>query len=199
MLKIIKSVIHKIRGLQIVLAGPVSMQKDTYIASSAFFPECNQGIPGCRSKTCFSSRAPFLIIIAVRLQHPVMIRKEPGLLMHVGRFDLFLHSGHKNPEIRIRICRLGDQRHIMGSGIMVIIRKTARIGKMRTGAAQILCFLIHHIRKCGNRSGHMLRESVGRIIGRLQHQGIKGLPDRELFARLKSGIGRVIFQIIHNL
>ena len=63
----------------------------------------------------------------------------------------------------------------MGGGVLIIVRKTGRIGKYGIGTSKLLCPGIHLLDKAVYRPAYMLCNLQCNIIGRGNHNGIQAL------------------------
>ena len=77
---------------------------------------------------------------------------------------------------------LGDQRHITGGGIVVGVKETVRIGKMRAGAAQLGGLGVHLFRKGSNTAADMLCQCQRGVVAGRKHQTVQQISDRDLLA-----------------
>ena len=84
----------------------------------------------------------------------------------------------------------GDQGHIPGSRIMVIIMQAVGIGKMRACAAQLLGPAVHLLHEsihiAADHDGH----DIGGVIGGRQHDTVEQVFDRDLLAGCQINRGR---------
>ena len=146
--ELVKPIFQKIGCLPVILRCSVAMKKNTDKSLSILLAEGNKGIPGALRKPSLSACTHIIIIIAVRLDHLVMIGKDSGVRRHVGRLDLILLRGDQFPKVFIVIGCRRDQREITRTGVMIVVRQTAGIYKMAHRAAKFLRLLIHQICKC---------------------------------------------------
>ena len=121
MLEIIESIIQQIYSLQIILIGAVSMKKHAHQPLAVPLSVGYQRIPGHLGEAGLTACTPARIVVCIALQHLMMIREIPCLLVHIRRRNLILDRAAHSTERLIRVGCLGDQRHIM-SGSVVIIR-----------------------------------------------------------------------------
>ena len=81
---------------------------------------------------------------------------------------------------------------------MVVIRKSAGVGKMRIGTSDLLCALIHHINKRLLCAADMFRNLCGNIIGRLDNQCIQTILHGKNLSHLRTDIAGIRIYVTHS-
>ena len=105
-----------------------------------------------------------------------MVIAQPSLFpTFVGGSDTVGSSLTDLAESRVIVCRLCDQRHIMCSSVLILIRKSGRVGEYSIGTAKLLSPGIHCCYKGIYRSADMFSYLKGNIVGRCYHNGIETL------------------------
>ena len=100
----------------------------------------------------------------IGIQHLVSDGNGSGRIF-LGRRQVIGQGGGNCAHRTVLKSSLGDQRHVIGRGIVVIVVEPVGIGKMRVGAAQGRGPGVHHIRKLGVAARHVLRQSVAHLVG----------------------------------
>ena len=115
--------------------------------------------------------------------------------LFIRRLDFIIYGlGHGSENLVLqRLPR--DQGHIIGTGYMPFIRQPMRIDEVAVLASQLLCPLIHHIRKIFDGAAHMYRQGVGRIVGRCQHHAVKAVLHRKLLTFVKRDMGPLVIHV----
>ena len=80
----------------------------------------------------------------------------------------------------------------MSSGVLVLIRKTGRIGKHCVGASKLGSPLIHHLYKAFHRACKMFGNLQGDVIGRYQHNSVQTLLHGKNFIKIGGNIGSAV-------
>ena len=124
-------------------------------------------------KTGLSSKAAFVIILGIFLDHLVVIIPVALLIHLVGLRTGIIGCSGNLLEGRMLQGRLRDQCHISRTGIMLFVLKSMRIRKMRVDTAKLRCFRIHQIRKATDTAADCFRNTVCNIVCRFQHQSVE--------------------------
>ena len=124
-----------------------------------------------------------------RMQHAVVVLKRRFVHMLIGRrYHIGWRSGD-DAEHLILPCRLCDQRHIVGTGIVIFILKPVRIVKMRILAAQFRRLLIHHGDKVLHGAADVLRHRICTLIRGFEHDRVKTLLQSHLLSDITGDTG----------
>lgn len=91
----------------------------------------------------------------------------------------------------------GNERHVVGGGIMVVAGKSVGIYKMGAGASQLCRPLVHQLRKSFRGSGYLFRNGVGTFVGGFQHDGIETFLYGQNLAFVSCNVAAVIFNGIY--
>ena len=152
-----------------------------------------------------SRRSSGTILIPVlerleRVEHLIVILQIRRLIMLVRRRNGVACRPGNNPEGLVLVCRFGNQRHIVRRRVMVLVKQTVRIGKMRVGTSQLRRFFVHHVHKMLHRTANMLRHCVGTFICRIQHNRVQALLHRHLLPviAVDSGTLSIVDRIIRK-
>ena len=130
-------------------------------------------IQGITGKTGLSSKAAFVIILGIFLDHLVVIVPVALLIHLVGLRAGIIGCSGNLLEGRMLQGRLRDQCHISRTGIMLFVLKSMRIRKMRVDTAKLRCFRVHQIRKTTDAAADCFRNTVCNIVCRFQHQSVE--------------------------
>ena len=117
----------------------------------------------------------------------------------VGSSDTVGGSLRDLAESRVIVCCLCDQRHIMCRCVMILVRKTVWIGKMRVRTSQGSRFLIHQFHECIHTAADMLRHGDTDFIGRFEHHTVQALLHGQVFSQPDTDIGTALFDAINSI
>ena len=101
---------------------------------------------------------------------------------------IVIAGGDDLPEGLVLQCRLGDEVHVIGGGVVVVIVHTAGIDKMGVHRPQFGSPLVHHLGKVVQAPiAHIVAEHHGGLVARRQHGGIEQLSGAEALPPEDSG------------
>ena len=195
-IKMIESIIKQRRRIRIYLLSLCFHGDTDQIHAIPFRTGDQRILRHCRIAVL--SREYSVIMELSIKQHLVMMGHGNQVRLIRGRL-YFIKGGSGNRAENVVLQRFsGNQRHIVGTGHMVFIRKAVRIRKMSILTAKLLRSLVHHVRKVFNGSSHMNRKRICRIVGGGQHDGVQAVFHRQLFSLVKSDMGTFILHV-HSL
>ena len=129
-----------------------------------------------------------------------MVIAQPSLFpTFVGGPDTVGSSLTDFAESRVIVCRLCDQRHIMCCRIMILVRKTVWVGKMRVRTSQGSCFLIHQFHERLHTAAYMFRHSDTHFIGGFEHHTVQAILHGQVFSQPDTDIGTALFDAINSI
>ena len=99
----------------------------------------------------------------------------------------------------IVVCRLCDQRHIMCRCVMILVRKTVWVGKMRVRTSQGSRFLIHQFHECIHTAADMFRHGDTDFIGGFEHHTVQTILHGQVFSQPDTDIGTALFDAINSI
>ena len=181
-MKIIKTIVKKRCG---VCEAVFSLRTHDNTNQSHIVPSggCNQGVSGSFCVACLSGKNAFIMGIPL-CDKSIGIRQVSGRSGHVSRRNGISRSTGNLTEILICYCGSQNFCQIMGSGIVIRIRKAIGIHKMGVFASQFCGTFIHHGCKITYRTSYPDSHLGTDFIGRSKHNGIETLFYRKLFSNL---------------
>ena len=122
------------------------------------------------------------------------------IIMLVGHRNCIARCTSDNPKCLILVCCCRNQRHIISTHIVILIRQSVTVVKMRILTSQFLRPRIHQINErliiAAKLLPHMLRDRVSTLIGRFQHNSVQALFNGKLLIQISGNMGRIAFIII---
>ena len=148
---------------------------------------CLIGITGLSCKSTLIAISRILL-----KQHNMMILKLTRGSGHIGRRNRIGQIGFHAEKGFVFNCFLHNQGHVVCCGIMIRIRQTIWIGKVRICAAKCGSTLIHHVGKCFHASGNINGKLGTDFVGRCKKNGMKRIFYADRFSKLNvdPGISR---------
>ena len=196
-LEILEAVIQHGSGIRVNLRS-IGAQGDAYQPPSVPLREGHQSIQRGLGESGFPSCTSIVGIGTFRKHFVVVI--EPALLSaHVGFGD---HIGLRLAylaEQRMAVGCLGDQRHIMGRGIMILVRQPVGVGEMGVGAAKLGGPLIHQFHKSVYTAADVFCHCQADLIGGLQHHAVKTFLHGKDFPHPDTDVGTVPFNAVNGV
>ena len=108
-----------------------------------------------------------------------------------------------NPEILIFISLTANQRHVIGTGVMVFIRQSVCIIKMSVSTAKSFHFIVHHINEGAVISplfpANILCDLIGTFVGRGKHNSIQALLYGHLLAYISPDVGGITLILVYSI
>ena len=109
-------------------------------------------------------------------------------LAEVGGGDGVDRCAADGDELRRLVGRLGNERHVSGSGVVAVVGGAVCVDKMAARAAQFRGKLVHPFHERGDRPGYMDGDGVARVVAGGQQGAVEqlfhghGLPHLEIDA-----------------
>ena len=108
---------------------------------------------------------------------------ERAFFTHKIRCGNFIGSRLENFRESLIFRRFhGDLHHFPGSGVGRRRIQTGNVAELRADAAHLLDAVVHHFLEAVSRTGHMLRQRHGGIIGADHQQRVKQIVHSQLLA-----------------
>ena len=182
-LEIGKTVVHKSNRFIGCLSGR-SVHNNTDQCGAVAFSRSYQDASGSSGSTLTSADTALVISDGSRICHGKGTGEVSGTAGNIGgRYGIGSGSGNC-PETVIADCCLHDQSQVVGGGVLIIVRKTGRIGKYGIGTTKFLGAVIHFLDKSIHRTADLFCNLKGNIIGRSQHDRIEALLHGKNFSEL---------------
>ena len=119
-----------------------------------------------------------------------MLIEESELLgLSVGRFHEICGGIRYFGKFFVGEILSGDQSHIVSTGIVLLVKESMRIRKVRIGTAETLGAAVHHIREFIKGSAHFLRKARCHFVGRCDHESVKTLLNSQRLAGIDPDAG----------
>ena len=83
-----------------------------------------------------------------------------------------------------------NERHIPGSGVMILVRHPVGVYKVGVVGPQLLCLLVHELGEVLHRAGDRLCNGHCGIVGGDQRQCVEGILHRKRLPRFQRDMGR---------
>ena len=129
------------------------------------------------------------IVVSAFHQHMVVGTDVSCHILFVGLGDGILRRAEIFLKARHRHRPPGDARHIIGSGIVVLIRQAVRVGKVGIAQSQRRHLLVHQLRKVGQVPAHRLGYGIGAVIGGFHHRPVQRILQGNDLPRLQRQVG----------
>ena len=189
MCKIVKTVIKQRTGVGNIIKV-VAGQNDADQSNVISFCGGNQRIVRFIGITGLSGESTLIAIGRIILkQHHMMILKLTRGCSHIGRLNGIGQVRFNAEEGLVFDRFLHNQCHVVGSGIMIRIRQTVWIGKMRVRAAKCSGTFIHHISKRLHAAGDVDGKLCADLVGRGKKNGMERILHCDGFAELNINPG----------
>ena len=128
-----------------------------------------------------------------------MVREVAVLICQIRLWNHIASRADDFSKRRILPGRARDQRHIIGTCIMIVAVKPVRIGKMRIHTSDLRSPCIHHICKSTDASADILCHTIRNVICRCQHNPICRIPQGYRLSRLDTKMRASLLKVIDNL
>ena len=182
-LEVAKTIIHKRDGFVGSLPGS-SVHNNADKSCAVSLCCCDKNASGSSCCTLTAADTSAVISRCSLVGQGKTAGKVAGSSGNIGsRYCIRGRTCDITETVSINSC-LHDQCKIMSSSMLVVIRKTGRIGKYRVGTAQFLCAGVHLLHKCFYRSSDLFCNLKCDIIGRGQHNSIQALLHGKNFSKL---------------
>ena len=186
----LKAIVKKRRGVFIFAPLVTAIQHHAQQRKTVLFRPCHRRVLRLARPAQLAALGIGVIIGALH-QHMVVGANAAYHIFFVihgqgvfRRAEVLLKALHAHRPAR-------DARHIIGGGIMVVVRQAVRVGKMGVGKPQRRHLLVHQLREFRQIAAYRLRYRVGAVIGGFHHRPVQRVPQRDDLARLQRQMGRV--------
>ena len=120
--------------------------------------------------------------------HPHASLTAPKQLIMVDEGAAPNCDGPGGADLRHRLifqARLGQQRHIVGGGVVVVVVEPAGVGKGAVFHPQLRRLLVHHRHKIRLAPRRVAGDGHSRVVSRLKQQAVQQSPQGDLLPRLQ--------------
>ena len=83
-----------------------------------------------------------------------------------------------------------EDRHVAGGGLLALVGQAVRIDEAAFAHAEALGSRVHHVGEAVDRAADALGDGHGNVIGRLDHDDLEGVVERDLDAGREAHLGR---------
>ena len=157
------------------------MQNHTYKLHIIFGCFTDQSTAGSFRVSFFSADAGIIITIACVIDHCKIVGKHTVTSGNICCRDGIGSSSCNCAESVIFHGGFHDQCHVTCSCVLILIRKSGRVGKDSICAAKLLCTGIHCLHEGIYRTADMFCHLQCDIIGRSNHDRIQALCHGKYF------------------
>ena len=92
----------------------------------------------------------------------------------------------------------GDEREVCGRSVVVFIGQAMRVRKVRAGAAELGCALVHQLHEGPDRAGDMLGDDVAGLVGGGEHGAVEQVAEAHGLAGDDAGGAPVLHHALHG-
>ena len=182
-LEVGEAVVHQSDGFIGCLSG-CTVHNNTDQSSAVTLGSSYKDASGSCGSTLTSADTALIISGGSRSCHGKGTGKVSGTAGNIGsRYRIGSGTGNCAETVIADSC-LHNQGQVMGGGVLIIVRKTGRIGKYGIGTSKFLGAVIHFLDKSIYRAADLFCNLKGNIIGRSQHDCIEALLHGKNFSKL---------------
>ena len=186
--EIIEAVIKQGHRIQ-ELRGIVLFHNDTDEPHSAPVASCHQSLAGLGGVACFPAEDT---VIGINLADQRVLVCQPEVV-RLRRRRLEVISARIADDLADLIGkkRLPYKTEVIGAGVMIVVIKAVRVGKVRINAAKRRSLFIHQIGEGLHGPCGFFRKRVGALVRGTDQRRVQALLHRNCLADIHSSIGAV--------
>ena len=179
--EVVKAVVKQIGhvSLQRVSTAAGAVERHTDQPDAVPLRHCNSGVVALGGHAGLHAQNAAVVVVTGGEHHALVAAAAPVSRQRllVGRVHRIFGLSKILQEVWRGQRVAGDQRHVVGGGIVVVIVQPVWIDKVGVDAAQVLHLFVHHLHKTGGIAGGAVLQrhrSVGQLGGTVG-QGVGGI------------------------